>query len=400
MNCLTDEILRAKIDGELNTADAKEADIHLAACPTCRERAEKIARQAEDVRGMITALAPPPVELAPDPSFAFARFKAREKADRQAAPSLLGRLFAQKLRPAWGAAALAAAISILVSFAPARTWAQKVLAMFRVERITVVPVDLNTLRGANGDATAGKMLGQMISDNVVVTVHGEPTAVANQDEASQKAGYKVRLLSTRTDSPQLTVEGEQAFHMTVNRDRVQSILDEAGRSDLILPDSLDGATLAVQIPPAVVARYGHCPSEKPKSSGDSPAPATNQNAEVSDCVVVGQVPSPTVSVPPNLDIGQIVELGLQAGGMSAQQAHDFCQKVDWTSTLVLPLPRFVNSYQTVTVDGVDGTLINLPRMGPRRSAGYMLVWVKGGYIYTLMGFGDSSNAVALAETLN
>ena len=32
MNCLTDEILRAKIDGELDTAEVKEADTHLAAC--------------------------------------------------------------------------------------------------------------------------------------------------------------------------------------------------------------------------------------------------------------------------------------------------------------------------------------------------------------------------------
>lgn len=400
MSCLTDEILRAKMDGELDIAEVKQVDTHLAACAGCRERAENIARQAEEVRKIISALVPPPGESVTDPSIAFARFNARARAARQSSPSILGRIFAKPLHPAWGAAALTLAILVLVSFAPARTWAQKFLAMFRVEKITVVPVDLNTLRGPNGDTNAGKMLGQMISDNVVVTVHGEPTAVATQDEASQKAGYKVRLLSTRTDSPHITVEGEQAFHMTINRDRAQSILDEAGRSDLILPDSLDGATIAVQIPAAVVARYGHCPSEKPKASGDSPAPVTNQNANVSDCLVVGQVPSPTVSVPPNLNIGQLVEVGLQAGGMSAQQAHDFCQTVDWTSTLVLPLPRFASSYQTVTVDGVEGTLIDLPRLGTRRPAGYTLMWVKGGFIYTLMGFGDSSNAVALAETLN
>ncbi|HEV2350952.1 MAG TPA: zf-HC2 domain-containing protein [Terriglobia bacterium] len=400
MNCPTDEILRAKLDGELNAAEAQEADTHLAACAGCRERALNIARQADEVRGMISALVPPPGGTLSDPGIAFARFKARERSSRQAAPPLLRRLFAERLRPAWGAAALAATIVILVSFAPARTWAQKFLAMFRVEKITVVPVDLNTLRGPNGDTTAGKMLGQMIADNVVVTIHGASQAVATQDEASQKAGYKVRLLSTRTDPPQLTVEGEQAFHMTINRERAQSVLDEAGRSDLILPASLDGATIAVQIPAAVVARYGHCPIEKPKSSGGGPAAASAQNADISDCLVVAQVPSPTVSVPPNLNLGQIVELGLQAGGMSAQQAHDFCQTVDWTSTLVLPLPRFVNSYQTVTVDGVDGTLIDLPRLGSRRPAGYTLMWVKGGFIYTLMGFGDSSNAVALAETLN
>lgn len=401
MKCLTDEILKSKIDGELSAAEAQEADLHLSACAGCSERAKNIARQAEDVRGIISALAPPPGETVTDSAVAFARFKARERASRQAAPSLFSRLAAWRLSTAWGAAALVAAVVVLVSFAPARTWAQKFLAMFRVEKITVVPMDFNTLRGPNGDTTtAGKMLGQMISDNVVVTVHSEPQTVATRDEASQKAGYKVLLLSARTDPPQITVAGEQAFHMTINRDRAQAVLDEAGRSDLVLPASLDGATIAVQIPAAVVARYGHCPSEKPKSSGGSPAPAAPQNVDVSDCVVVGQVPSPVVSVPPNLNIGQLIELGLQAGGMSAQQAHDFSQTVDWTSTLVLPLPRFANSYQTVNVDGIEGTLIDLPRMGSRRPAGYTLMWVKGGFVYTLMGFGDSANAVAMAETLN
>jgi hypothetical protein len=400
MNCLSDEILRAKLDGELSAAETQEANVHLVECAGCRERAENIARQTDEVRGIISALTPPAGETITDPAMAFARFKARERADRQAAPSLLGRLFAPRLRPAWGAAALAAAIVVMLSFAPARTWAQKFLSMFRVEKIAVVPVDLNTISGPNGDTTAGKMLGQMIADNVVVTLHGTPLAVANQDEASQKAGFKVRLLSTRTDPPQITVEGEQAFHMTINRDRAQSILDEAGRSDLILPDSIDGATIAVQIPSAVIARYGNCPSPRPKSSDDSPAPAPTQNEDFSNCIMVGQIPSPTVSTPPDLNVGQLVELGLQVGGMSAQQAHDFCQTVDWTSTLVLPMPRSASSYQTVNVDGVDGTLINLPGRGSRRPAGYSLMWVKGGFVYTLMGFGDSSNAVALAESLN
>ena len=105
-------------------------------------------------------------------------------------------------------------------------------------------------------------------------------------------------------------------------------------------------------------------------------------------------------MPPDLNIAEIVEVGLQAAGMSAEQARAFCQNVDWTSTLVIPLPRFVNSYKTVEVDGVEGTLIDLPRLGSTRPAGYTLVWVKNGVIYSLMGFGDSGNAVALAETLN
>jgi len=393
--CPSDEILRAKFDGELSATEARELESHLAACAGCRERAEALERQAEEVREIFSALPPLPDHPLTDPGIALARLKARQRSAEAEAPSFWGRLFARRWRPAWATLAVIGLALGLFSFHPARTWAQRILAMLRVQKITVVPVDLKVL-GDENSTTAGKMLGQMLSDNVVVTTHGEPYATANADEATQQAGYAIRLLSSRTDPPQLMVEGEQAFHMTVDRERAQAILNEAGRSDLLLPASLDGATIAVQVPPLVVARYGHCPSAKHQKDG----PPAVDPADVSDCVVVTQVPSPTVSVPPDLNIAELVEVGLQAAGMSADQARAFCQDIDWTSTLVIPLPRFVNSYKTVDVDGVEGTLIDLPRLGHARPAGYTLVWVKNGIIYSVMGFGDSAQAVPLAETLN
>jgi anti-sigma factor RsiW len=394
--CLTDEILRAKLDGELGEGELHEVESHLAVCVGCHERAGIIARQAGDVHGILSVLVPPPTEAVTDSGSALARFKARRLGAEEEGPSLWGGLFAKRLRPAWGALAAACLIVVLVSFAPARTWAQKLLAMLRVQKITVIPVDLKALAGPNGETAAGKMLGQMISDNVVVTIHGEPRTAASADEASQRAGYRIRLLSDSAAAPQLTVEGEQAFHMTVDRERVQGILEELGHSELNLPASLDGATIAVHIPPAVVARYGNCPAES--HHGESGPPPDN-TADISDCVIVAQVPSPTVSVPPELNVAELAEAGLQVAGMSAAEAHTFCQTVDWTSTLVIPIPRSASSYKTVAVDGVEGTLINLPRER-RHPAGYTLVWVKNGVIYSVMGFGNAADAVPLAETLN
>lgn len=403
MICLTDEILRAKFDGELSETEMREAETHLIACAACRERAEAMAHQAREVGDIFSTLAPSPNEPVADAAMALARFKARQRSAEAEAPSLAGRLFARRLRPAWAALAAACLALGLMSFAPARTWAQRILAMLRVQKITVVPVDLKSLGGPDSENAAGKLIGQMISDNVVVTLHGKPQDVASAEEASQRAGYKVRLLGERADAPQLTVEGEQAFHMTVDRERVQGILAELGHSEVNLPASLDGATIAAHIPPAVVARYGNCPTDRHKgesaaSESGSPAPGA-ETSDTSNCVVLIQAPSPTVSVPPELNLAQLAEAGLQVAGMTAEQAHAFCQTIDWTSTLVVPIPRGISSYQTVTVDGVEGTLINLPRER-RHPAGYSLVWVKNGVIYSLMGFGDSTEAVPLAETLN
>jgi hypothetical protein len=108
-----------------------------------------------------------------------------------------------------------------------------------------------------------------------------------------------------------------------------------------------------------------------------------------------QAPSPTVSVPPNLNISQVAEAALELAGMSASEAHSFCQTVDWSSTLVVPVPGNVSSYQTVNVDGVTGTLISL-RSDHNR---YSLLWVKNGIIYSLNGHGDPNQALNLAASL-
>ena len=54
--------------------------------------------------------------------------------------------------------------------------------------------------------------------------------------------------------------------------------------------------------------------------------------------------------------------------------------------------------QLTDTDGVQGTLINRPQ-GGRRPAGYNLLWVKNGVIHSLVGRGDPSTAVALADSL-
>ncbi len=46
--------------------------------------------------------------------------------------------------------------------------------------------------------------------------------------------------------------------------------------------------------------------------------------------------------------------------MSAEEAAEFTSTVDWTSTLVVPIPRNAAIHEQVTVDGVTGTLIQRP----------------------------------------
>jgi hypothetical protein len=116
-----------------------------------------------------------------------------------------------------------------------------------------------------------------------------------------------------------------------------------------------------------------------------------------NCVYLIQAPSPTVSMPPDLNMAEIAEAGLQLAGMSPEEAHAFCQTVDWSSTLVIPVPRNSSSYEKVKVDGVEGTLIAETVAQSNR---YSLLWIRNGVIYSLMGWGDSDQALSLAASLN
>ena len=105
--------------------------------------------------------------------------------------------------------------------------------------------------------------------------------------------------------------------------------------------------------------------------------------------------NPTISAPPELDVAQIGNSFLQLLGMSPEEAALFSETVDWTTTLLIPIPRHSTTYQEVTVDGVDATLILQQDYVPK----FMLLWVKNDIVYALSGPGNSSTALEIANTL-
>jgi Putative zinc-finger len=393
MNCLEDGLIQARLDGELSESELKMVEAHLAACAECRARAQNLEARSAQVRGALASLEP---EEAPaDARVALARFRAEHGGEPLAPSSWLARAFARRWRPAWAAAGFVGLLVACFSFAPARSWAQRILAMLRVQKIAVVQVDPQSFPGLATNRQMGEKLGRFLSDNIVVTMDpGKPQPVASAELAAQRAGFPVRLPSIISSAPALSVSGELAFQMTVNRDRLQGLLEDLGRPDLNLPASLDGALIAVHVPKGVVAQFGDC-----SLRGHRGALTPQQMTQLAGCVSLVQIPSPTVSVPPDLNIAQLAQLGLEFAGMSPQDAQAFCQTVDWTSTLVIPLPVRDATYMTVPVDGVEGTLISVPQMGNWRAPTYNLLWVKNGILYALMGYGDSGQAEPLADSL-
>jgi hypothetical protein len=84
--------------------------------------------------------------------------------------------------------------------------------------------------------------------------------------------------------------------------------------------------------------------------------------------------------------------------MSSDQAAQFTKTIDWTSSLVIPIPRNAATYEQVTVDGVTGTLIQRPADDAPQ---YILLWVKDGIIYAISSLGSNSQqAIQMANSLH
>ncbi|MBV8549951.1 MAG: zf-HC2 domain-containing protein [Acidobacteriaceae bacterium] len=390
MNCPSDGILRASIDHELTDPESETVDQHLRSCESCRTRYDAIRTQARSVQERLNALDPALAQTALDPALAYRHYRQKYDGAPQDRPALADRIAGAWKRPVWGWVAAASVLALLLSFAPGRTWAQKILAMMRVQKVAVVPVDLSPLTAETGNRGPAKLIAQLISDNVVVTIHpGKPALASTVQAAGEMAGFHVRSVEQLGTPQKIYVGDEAAFHMTLNRERIQAVLEQAGRSEIVIPESVDGSTVAVHIPKMVRIVYGGCSSE------DTTAPAT----PVGSCIDFVQVPSPIVSVPPSLNIAALAEAGLQVTGMSVAEAHAFCQSVDWSSTLVIPIPQNGSSYRTVPVDGVNGTLVEMAPKGSFTGK-YALIWVKNGIVYSLGGKGSADLALSAAASLN
>jgi hypothetical protein len=407
MNCIHDGILRARLDGELADAELGEVNQHLAACADCRARFEKLSTEKAHTEDLLATLAPAGSDAAINPAIAYAQFSSQFEVSDEPKASWITRLFAPRWRPAWGLATAAVLMTTLVGVTPVRMLAQRVLAMLRVQKITVVSIDPTTLMsGSTPDSRPYRLINQFVADNVVFTMDpGKPDVAADAGKAAQMAGYPIRTIGNLGAPQRIEVNGETAFQMTVDRDRVQTLFDEVGRSDLHVPESANGALIAVHIPKTVLSLYGDCPNRyrysHSGSQSETEALAARKaevmaNANNTRCTYFLQAPSPTVSVPPDFKMSEIAEAGLQLAGMSASEAHSFCQTVDWSSTMVVAIPRNRSSYETVSVDGVEGTLIleTVPQ-GSR----YSLLWVKNGIIHSLGGHGSASDALNLAASL-
>jgi len=397
---LNDGQLRAALDGELNQAELE----HLTGCALCQSRQKEIESQIHFAADKLSFLSSATNDsrlssntaLRSDSGQAWFRFNQQRITQKET--SMFKKLFATPL-VRYGIPALLV-LTMVFAFPSARAFASELLNLFRIQQVAVIPVDFTGMESLNG--AVSNDISQLISDSITMTKKpGDPVDATDANQASQLTGFSVRVPQNLTPS-RISVMTGSDFSLTVDRTKAQALLDEAGRSDLVLPEAIDGAKISVSIPNSVSVDFGTCPP--PSSKGEAEREMQREmttsgspGRAYSDCIILAELPSPSVSAPASVDVAQLAQIALEFSGMTSEQAAAFTDTVDWTSTLVVPIPKNAASYEQIAVDGVTGTLIQRPSDDAPH---FLLIWVKDGIIYAIGGLGSNSQqAIQIANSL-
>lgn len=303
----------------------------------------------------------------------FAR-RLQERMERPMVQKRTARQTLLRWSPALLAASVIVAAVLVLSFPPAQALAQDFLNLFRVKKFAAISVDparASQLENINLD------MEKLFAENVqVVKEPGKPVKMASAQEAGKRAGFNVAVPSALPENAKLEayVEGEGSMILTLDTEKAQSILDTLGINDVQIPQQLNGAKITVNKPAAVMLKY----------------------TLKEGVVALMQSRSPEVDLPPGVNLAQMGEIGLRVLGLNKQEAHDFAQKVDWSSTFLIPIPADAAQVRQVDINGAEGLMVTSNGTmkngkGPYANGETVILWAKNGMVYAMhanVGYGD------------
>ena len=290
------------------------------------------------------------------------------------------------LRPAFaGTCALGLALATL-ALPPVRAAAREFLDLFRVQRFAAVPVDPERLERLQA---SGIDLKTFVGDQIEVIDEGqEPESVESLDLASSLAGIDARLPAVpprNTTLGDVAVVRPGAFRVRVDAAKLGEVAALLGVENAHVPASWDGVTIEVHAPPVVTMRY--------EREGDEFA--------------LLQSRGPEIALPEGVELAELGALGLQMAGMSAVEADIFAGRIDWRSTLLVPIPAQGGNFREVDVRGRKGLLVSGRRPKTTDSDGTsrpgrwrsVLLWADDDLVYAASGPGRGFELLEMAQSI-
>lgn len=309
----------------------------------------KHEENVQEVLDTLSVLSPTAAEAPRPAPQALARL--RTEIESKSNHSFFGRFMEMfKRKYALAAVAVLLLFSIAFAFPTVRAAASDFLGLFRVQKFAAISVSPEQLAMLEEIAESGLFPGEI----EMIQEPGEPMAVESLAEAEAFAGESIRTLTDLGEPDQIYTMTGGSGRLIVNVEDSRAIMEMAGVDPALIPDTLEGAPVNVTIYSAVSQQW--------------------------EDIVLLQSPSPLVEYPEDVDTIALGEALLKVLGMDTRQARRLARSIDWTNTVLLPVPSNIASFSEVEVDGVSG--IALTSVNGRDTA---LMWQKDGIVYVLSG---------------
>lgn len=282
----------------------------------------------------------------------FSKFKWR-------LPSMLNRKYAF--------ASLALILMLVVAFSlpPVRAAASDFLGLFRVQKFAAISVSPEQMAMLEDLAEDGLYPGELEMNQEP----GAPVPVTSLAEAEALVGQSLKTAPALGAPQTIQVAEGGSGRLLVDLPSARAILQAAGSDPMLLPDSLDGAAVDVTIFPSVEQRW--------------------------DEVSLVQMESPEIDYPEDVDPTLLGEALLRLLGMEPAEAQRLARTIDWTTTMLLPIPEDLATFREVQVDGSSG--LGLSSVDGQGSS---VMWQEAGVVYVLAGEPTVDELLAVAEAID
>lgn len=370
------ERLMAYRDRALGPGEAQEVEAHLRQCRACRQQLALLEARGETVAQHLKVLDPGPHEQ-PSAAGAWARFQPRTRSQTPAGP---GRSWRASLKRRWnthgshlatsrrwrpvalGLATLVV-LALLFSFAPVRQAGADFLSIFRVRKFAVISLDPEQVERLED---LGALLESTLQPQQI-REPGEPRPVSSAVEASALAGFRVRVPSALPEGAtrqEFFVQEGPALRLVVPRQTAQALLEALGLTEVTLPP-VDPLVAEADVPVIVHQVY--------------------QVVGSLGRLELTQIRSPSATLPDGVDPALLGQLMLQVLGIPEDEAQRLAEALDWTSTLVIPVPQNLALAREVQVDGVLGLWIQERWAQGAGAPATVILWQRDDVVYAVKG---------------
>jgi hypothetical protein len=335
-------------------------------CPACKAQLAELESNAEFASRAIALLQPADIRQNPAAMLQGSSEVSREPIRRTG-------FWNGRVRLGLGAAAALAVMLVTALTPQGQSAAAQFLAQFRSQRLAIVSIDptqtrlqlpeLNRLAIVKGDTRA------------------RPEPVSSIAEATQRAGFDVRvppdtaLPATLNSEPRISVLKPNEVRFTFDRARAAEYFKSINRSELQLPDRINGTTLLVDVPAVAVLEYS----------------STNRNDLGMFVAQAGEVHAGTEG---GASLEDLRDYLLTLPTLSESTVRQLRALSDWRTTLPIPVPVEQVLWQQTTVNGVPGYVF-----ANRNGLGGAMIWNSSGRIYGVAGATTQAELERVATSL-